>query len=358
MFDYETSTFLLAGPVKMHPRVIKSMLIPSINHRGDFFKEVIKETEELFKYFFQTDGKVAIITGSGTAGVESAISSLVKDNDTVLSLTNGNFGERMATVSSLYSKNVIKQSVEWGKPIDLEMMEKTITEKNVNIVTVCHNETSSGIANPLKEIMKIAKKYGCYTVVDGITSVGGIEILPDEWGIDLTIVGSQKCLAAPPGIAAVAVSKNIENKLNERNIYLSLKKYLKSIEGNDTPWTPSVPLFFAVREALRMVKEEGIEQRIKRTAMLASATRDAVKEWNLEILPPLEYASNTVTAIKYPASVDDKWFRETLLNKYNVVVSGGQGPLKGKIFRIGHMGITGWQDIEAGLAAIEGCLGL
>ncbi|MGC8656653.1 MAG: pyridoxal-phosphate-dependent aminotransferase family protein [Thermoplasmata archaeon] len=353
MFDYQTSTFLLAGPVKMHPRVINAMNVPALNHRSEYFKEVINETEELFKYLFQTKNKVAILTGSGTAGIEASVSSLVREDDKVLSLSNGKFGERIGEVSEMYSKHVFKEKLEWGKPFDLDRVEKLITENNINVLTFCHNETSCGITNQLNELMKLAKKYSCYTIVDGITSVGGIDVKTDDLGIDLFVTGSQKCLAAPPGVVAVAVSPRAEERLHDRVLYLGLKKHLKSLEKQETPWTPATHMFLAVREALRMIKEEGLENRIKNTTKIAEKVRNAVYEMGLELYPPKDFASNTVTAIRYPKGVDDKKFREDLLKKYNVVISGGQEPLKGVIFRIGHMGIVDWKDVSIGLTAIS-----
>jgi aspartate aminotransferase-like enzyme len=208
----------------------------------------------------------------------------------------------------------------------------------------------------VKEIAAAARKHGAMMIVDGITSVGGIDVRL-EWGIDALVMGSQKCVAAPPGLSAVAVSERAYAALHESSsFYTGLKAHIDGLEEDDTPFTPAVPLFFAFREALRMLKEEGLEARIKRTSKLGEATRAAVKEIDLAMLPRKGFESNTVSAIRYPAGVDDKKFRTILEEEHRTVVQGGQGHLKGKIFRIGHMGIVSMGDLVAGFAGIEATL--
>jgi len=353
--DVEDTVFLLPGPVRMHPRVLRAMTMPAINHRSAVFQAVIAEVRELTKYLFQTSGKVAVLSGSGTSGLEAAVSGMLHKDDKVLCLVNGKFSERFLELCGVFAKPTPLQ-FEWGAPVDPEKVSAALESGGYKAVTVCHNETSTGLTNPIREIAAVARKHDALLLVDGITSVGGIDVRL-EWGIDALVMGSQKCVAAPPGLAAVAVSERGYNALHEdSSFYLSLKAHVDALEDDDTPYTPAVPLFFAYREALRVLKEEGLEVRLKRTAMLGEATRSAVDAIDLEMLPRKGFESNTVSAMKYPAGMDDKKFRKTLEEEHRTVVQGGQAQLKGKIFRIGHMGIVSLADLVAGFAGIESTL--
>jgi aspartate aminotransferase-like enzyme len=215
------------------------------------------------------------------------------------------------------------------------------------------NETSVGLQNDLAGLAAPVKKSGALFLVDGISAVAGIPCPIDSWGLDAVIAGSQKGLAAPPGLAMVHLSERAKSELAPGTFYLDLVEHLKSITANDTPWTPAVPLFLALREALLLLKEEGLETRIQRTHRLAEATRAACDAVGLQLFPDRRYASDTVTAIRNPEGMDDSQVRKALLDQYNIAVQGGQGSVKGKIFRIGHMGIADWPDILVTFAALE-----
>ncbi len=353
--DVEDTVFLLPGPVKMHPRVLRAMTMPAINHRSAVFQQVIAEVRELTKYLFQTSGKVAVLSGSGTAGLDSAVSGMLRRDDKVLCCVNGKFSERFYELCQVYAKPTPLQ-FEWGAPVDPEKVSAALDEGGYKAVTICHNETSTGLTNPIREIAAVARKHDVLLLVDGITSVGGIDVRL-EWGIDALVMGSQKCIAAPAGLSAVAVSERGYNALHEESsFYTNLKAHVDALEKDDTPYTPAIPLFFAYREALRVLKEEGLEVRLKRTAMLGEATRAAMDAIDVEMLPRKGFESNTVSAMKYPAGFDDKKFRKTLEEEHRTVVQGGQAQLKGKIFRIGHMGIVSLADLVAGFAGIESTL--
>ena len=345
---------MLAGPVKVDPRVLQAMTRAVINHRGSEFRTVNKDLREGLKYVFQTQGEVAAISGSGTAGLEAVISSLLRKGDRVLTLVNGKFSERGYELSKLFASPT-QMEFEWGKPMDVARVGAELEKGGYRALTVCHNETSTAVTNPLKEVAALCRKHDVLCLVDGITSVGGIECRPDEWGLDAVVLGSQKCIAAPAGMAGVMVSKRAYEQLHEEtSYYLNLRAHVDALrDEEDTPYTPSIPLFLAVREALRLLKEEGLENRIKRTAKLADACRAAADAIGLALYPDLSVASNTITAIRYPPGIDDSAFRKKLLAEHNVVVAGGQGSIKGKIFRIGHMGICSMEDMRATWAAME-----
>jgi len=349
--------FLLPGPVKMHPRVLEAMAAPAMNHRGPEFKEILSEIRTLTQYLFGTRGPVAVLSGSGTAGLEAAVAGLLHKGDRVLSLVNGKFSERFHELGQVFSTPTALP-FEWGTPVDATKVSTVLDGGDFRAVTLCWNETSTGLTNPIAEIAKVVKDHDAFLIVDGITAVGGLENRMEAWGIDALVMGSQKCLAAPPGLSAVALSETAYESLHsDTSFYTNLKAHVDGLTKQDTPYTPAVPLFLAFREALRMLKEEGLENRIARTKRLAEAARSAVDALGLALFPDRRFASNTVTAIRYPRGVDDSKFRAILRETYGTIVAGGQAHLKGAIFRIGHMGICSFEDLMAGFDAIEATLG-
>jgi aspartate aminotransferase-like enzyme len=356
-FDPETTTFLIAGPVKIHPRVLRAMSMPSLNHRGDYFHGIVNEIRDLLPVLFGTKGHQLVITGSGTAGLEGMYSSLVPKEGRVLVLTNGNFGDRTNTIVRRYSTNVTTLSAPWGQAVAADSVKAELSKGDVKAVCLVHNETSVGLANDLAAIAPAIKASGALFLVDGISAVAGIPLPINDWGVDAVVAGSQKGLAAPAGLALVHLSDRAVAALHPGSFYLDLAAHLKSLEKNDTPWTPAVPLFLALREALLLLKEEGLEHRLERTHKLAEASRAAVDALGLELFPDRRYASDTVTAVKNPAGMGDPEFRKVLERQYNILLQGGQAALAGKIFRIGHMGIADWPDLLVTFAAIERILG-
>ncbi len=348
---------MIPGPVQLHERIIRAMARQMIGHRTKEFSEIMDYCIKMLKECFGTKHGVFIISGSGTAGMEAAIASFSKVKR-ITCIDNGKFGDRFIRIAKRYTE-VDALRFEWGSSIDLDAVEKSLADGSEAVAFV-HNETSTGILNPVKEIAKIAKKYDALVIMDGITSVGGDEVRMDEWGIDVAVVGSQKCLGAPPGLSAVAVNERAWEFYNERcPFYLDLMAYKKKSKDLQTPYTPAVPLFFALHEALKIIEEEGLENRIRRHRTFAKAVREWATSLGLELFPKLnEYSrySNTVTAIKMPNGITDKELRGTLKSEYNILISGGQEHLKGKIFRIGTMGNITKRDVLATLAGLEDIL--
>ncbi len=352
-FDPETTTLLIAGPVRIHPRVLRAMSMSSLNHRGDYFHGVVQEIRELLPVLFGAKGHQVILTGSGTSGLEAMYSALVPTSGRTLVIANGNFGDRTNEIVRRCSTQVTTVSAPWGQPLPLDAAKAELAKGDVKAVCVVHNETSVGLANDLAALAPAIRDSGALFLVDGISAVAGIPVPIEAWGIDAVVAGSQKGLAAPAGLALVHLSDRARAALHGGTYYLDLAKHLKSLEKNDTPWTPAVPLFLALREALLLLKEEGLAHRLDRTHRLAEATRHAVDALGLELYPDRRYASDTVTAVKNPAGMGDPELRKVLEREYNVLVQGGQGSLTGKIFRIGHMGIADWPDLLVTFAALE-----
>ncbi len=350
----EDDLLMIPGPVKLHERIIRAMSRQMISHRSSDFERVFEYCIRTLKPLFGTDGDVVIISGSGTAGMEAAIASF-SNVRRMACIDNGKFGERFAKIAERYVQ-VDHIKFEWGRSIDLERVERSLAEGS-DAVAFVHNETSTGILNPAEKIAGIARKYDALVIMDGITSVGGDWVEMDRWGIDVAIVGSQKCLGAPPGLAAVAINEKAWDFYREDvPFYLDLKAYVKKAQENQTPYTPAVPLFLALAEALKIIEEEGLERRIERHRKLANATRTWALNAGLELFPEIDEHSsysNTVTAIKMPDGITDKQLRGTLREEFGITISGGQEHLKGRIFRIGHMGNAGKRDLVATLSAVE-----
>ena len=356
-FDPETTTFLIAGPVRIHPRVLRAMSMSSLNHRGDYFHGIVADIRELLPVLFGAKGHQVILSGSGTAGLEAMYSSLVPKDRPTLVLSNGNFGERGDQIVRRYSPHVTTVTAPWGQPFPVESVVAELEKGSYGAVAVVHNETSVGLQNDLARLVPAIRKSGALFLVDGISAVAGIPIDIDGWGIDALVAGSQKGLAAPAGLALVHLSDRAVDALHPGTFYMDLAAHVKSLEKNDTPWTPAVPLFLALREALVLLTEEGLAHRLERTHRLAEAARAAVDALGLELFPERAHASDTVTAIKNPNGMGDPEVRKVLERQYNILVQGGQGALTGKIFRIGHMGIADWPDLLVTFAALERILG-
>jgi aspartate aminotransferase-like enzyme len=291
--------------------------------------------------------------------MEAAIGNFGRDRK-IAALENGKFGERMGKIGQRYGEVTVVRS-DWGTPLDLDGLERAL-ESGAELVTMVHNETSAGIKNPAEVVGKMARKHGALFVMDGITSIGGDLVDVDGWGVDVAFVGSQKCLAAPAGLSAISVSKRAWERLCEkRPYYLDLAAYRKSAASTpmETPYTPAVPLFLALREALGIIEREGIPKRIERHRRMAEAVRAAVSAWGLPMFPKpdaLHAYSNTVTAVAVPDGVNEKVLRATVKG-FGIEIAGGQDHLKGKIFRIGHMGAVGAPELLATLGAVEFALG-
>ena len=346
---------MLPGPVPIPERVRLAMSRQAINHRSAEFGAAYADCVRVLKTTFGTTNDLFVISGSGTAGMEAAIANVGRDKE-IACLVNGKFGERLLKISQRYGKaHEIKS--DWGTPLDLEGLAARL-EQGAQVVTLVHNETSAGIRNPAEEVGKLCRKHDALFIMDAITSIGGDVVEADKWGVDIAITGSQKCLAAPAGLAMVSVSgKAWERMTKNPPYYLDLPAYKKSASGSpmETPYTPAVPLFLALREACLMIEEEGLPARIARHQKMSKAVQAAARAWGLSLFPKIDAKhaySSTVTAIEYPAGVRDDEMRG-IVKKMGIVIAGGQDHVKGKIFRIGSMGAVGAPELIATLGATQ-----
>ena len=349
---------MLPGPTTVHPRVLNAMSKAVVNHRGAKYGEILTETTELMSEVFKTQNKSYLITGSGTAVMEAGVANTVAPGEKMLNVVGGKFGERFMKIAQAHGIETKELAVEWGTAVTPEDIAEALdADEDIKAVSVIHNETSTGVAAPIKEIGKVMKNYDALYIVDTVSSLAGDEVDVDKYGIDVCVTGSQKCLAAPPGMAAITLSDDAwsaVDKVKTNTFYLDMKAARKSGNKNppETPYTPSVSLTYAMNEALKIVIEEGIDNRVARHHKAAKASVAAVKALGLELFADESVSSATVTAVKMPEGVSDSDFRGTTRDKYGVELAGGQDHLKGNIFRIGHMGNISYKELVQTFAAI------
>jgi len=354
----DDTLLMLPGPTTVAPRVLKAMSDNIVNHRSAIFGEIFTETTELMSEVFKTQNQSYLLTGSGTAAMEAAIANIAKPGEKVLNIVGGKFGQRFMHIANSFGIDAQELAVEWGTAVTPEQVKTVLDEdEDIKAVTVVHNETSTGVAAPIKEIGKVVANYDALYIVDTVSSLGGDRVDVDKFGIDICVTGSQKCLAAPPGMAAITLNDDawkVIDSVDSNTYYLDMKKYRKSGAGTppETPYTPSVSLIYALFEALKIVKEEGLENRVVRHETAAEASRNAVKALGLELFPEESVSSTTVTAVKMPEGVTDADLRGTMRNKYKVELAGGQDHLKGNIFRIGHMGNISYKELAITFSAL------
>ncbi len=374
----------IPGPTPVPPDILEAVAHPMVNHRGREFAALISRVSERLKDWFQTSNDVLILSASGTGGLESAVVSTLSPGDRVLSVSIGAFGERFAAIADTYGAEVIPLQYEWGQAASAEDVRQALAEHpDVKAVLVTHNETSTGVTNPLEEIARAVRGGEQGTgnreqgdastrsartdggrgeptpllLVDAVSSLGAIPFEADGWGLDVVVTGSQKGWMVPPGLTFVSMSERAwqayENAKMPR-FYLDLGRHRDALPKGQTPWTPAMSIFFGLDVALERMAEEGAERIFTRHASMGRMVRQGVKALGLELLCEDErFASDTVTAIKCPEGVEVSALRNAMEDDYNVILAGGQGKLQGKIFRIGHLGLVEEEDIRQMLRALE-----
>ena len=352
--------YLMApGPTPVPSEVLLAQARPMIHHRTPDFNQVVRECVEGLKYVFQTEASdVLIFASSGTGAMESAGVNCFSPGDKVIVSYNGKFGQRMEQISKAYGLSVTVLEYGWQQvvnPADIADFLKQNPDTRGVIVT--QSETSSGVLNDVQAIGEIVKDYPeCVLIVDSITGIGAVDCQTDAWGLDVVMTGSQKGLMLPPGLAAVTVSPKAWQAYQRSSLpkfYFDWKKYQKNLQDDTTPFTPAVSLMIGLAEALKLMREEGLENIIARHARLAEATRQGCEALGLELFAPPEGRGNAVTPVWVPEGIDGKKLVSTMKNKYGVTIAGGQDDYAGRIFRVGHLGYFGDFDIITTLAALE-----
>ena len=353
---------MIPGPTPVPENVLSSMSKHPIGHRSGDFQNIVQKTTEQLKWLHQTTADVLTITGSGTAAMEAGIINTLSKGDQVICGDNGKFGERWVKVARAYGLDVKVVKADWGTPLDpnqfKRILEEDINEK-IKAVILTHSETSTGVINDLKSINNEVKNHSkAITIADCVTSLGACNIPMDEWGIDVIASGSQKGYMIPPGLSFVAMSKRAWEANNQSNLpkfYLDLKQYLKTVNQNSNPFTPAINLYFALEASLTMMQKEGLNNIFARHARHQKATQEGIKAMGLNLFTKENFGSPAITAVK-PENIDAESIRKAIKNDFDILLAGGQDHLKGKIFRIGHLGFVNNRDIISVISALESTL--
>lgn len=354
---------MIPGPTPVPESVLLAMAKHPIGHRSGEFSDILKSVYADLKWLFQTKNEVFIYAASGTGAMEAALSNLVNQGDKVLCLVIGNFGARWAKIAAGRGAVVEKIEVELGSVITPDELRAKLaqdTKKEIKIVTLTHSETSTGARNDIQKLCKIIKDHGAISVVDGVTSVGCMEVKMDEWGIDVLVSGSQKGFMIPPGLAFLAASERawkVYDSCMYPSFYFDWAAHKKAVLEDTTPWTPAVNLIFALAEALKMMKKEGLENIYARHKKLALGLRRAIRALGLELfVKDDENASYAITSILPPKGISVPDVRNSFKKDYDIVVANGQNTLKDKIFRMGTLGFVSERDLIMAVGSLEAVL--
>lgn len=347
---------LTPGPSPVPEETLLELAKPVFYHRSAQFRQIVGEVLEDLKYVYCTRNTIALLTASGTGAMEAAIGNCLAPGSKAIVAVAGKFGERWRSIAKAFGVEVVSVSVPFGQAVQPEQIEQAL-KQHPDAAAVCAtlSETSTGIRHDIRAIGEIVSRTNALYIVDGISGLGVNECRTDDWHIDVCVTGSQKALMLPPGLAFVSVSdkawQRIEQVSPSRVFYFDLRKYRDNLKNNDTPYTPANTLVKALRVSLKMLRAEGIENVWARHACMASACRAGVQALGLEL-----FASQPIdglTVIKTPEGIDGVALVSKLEKQYGVRIAGGQDPLKGKIFRIAHMGYIDQFDVLAALSALE-----
>ncbi|HUG87342.1 MAG TPA: alanine--glyoxylate aminotransferase family protein [Actinomycetota bacterium] len=346
------------GPTAVPPEVYLAQGSPLVYHRGPGYGDLLREVAAGLKALLKTERDVLVFTSSGTGGLESAVANLFSPGDRVVVPVTGYFGDRFARIAEAFHLDVRRIDYEWGRAVDPSDVEQAVGEAPTKGVLFQHSETSTGVINDVEPIARAARAAGALTALDVISSAGAVPLETDAWGIDVAIGGSQKALSATPGIAFVSVSEEAwaaSRQATSPRFYFDWAAYRAAYEREnpESPWTPAISLMLGLREALRLYLEEGSEAVLRRHELLSTATKEGVRALGLDLFGDHPERAWAVTAVKVPDGVDGKGIVSKMRADHGIIIAGGQGPLTGKVFRIGHLGYYDRFDIVRCLSALE-----
>jgi aspartate aminotransferase-like enzyme len=346
----EKRYLMTPGPTPVPPEVLAAIAQPVVHHRSPDFRPVLERTLARLGEVFRTKHDVLMFTASGTAAMESAVANLVSPGDRVTVASFGHFGERWEAIARAYGADVDLLAYEWGDapaPEDL-------AGRGAKVVFLTHSETSTGVVADLRALAATAKDDGAIVVVDAISSLGAVPLETDAWGIDVVVSASQKALMTPPGLGFAAVSQDaLAARGSSPRFYLDWERTRAAQAKLDAAYTPAVSLISGLDVALGILLAEGLETAFERHVRLGRACREGAKAMGLELFSPDDDTSAVVTAIRAPDGVDATDLVQALRDRHGITIANGQGPLKGQVFRIGHIGYFDVFDVVAALAAVE-----
>lgn len=349
------SPMFVPGPVDVDDEVLAAQLQPMLPHRSEEFKIIYRRAWRNARQLFYTQSRVFIVTSSGTGLQEAAIRNLAKKD--VLSCVNGAFSQRWFEVAKSNGKQADKLEVEWSQPVTPQAVAEALKRKEYEVITLVHNETSTGVQNPIQEIAAVVRSLSPNTLIciDAVSSLGGVKIEMDSWGLDMVLASSQKCLALPPGLALAAVSDRAlayAQEVPNRGWYFDLVRMEEHLQKDSTPATPALSLIYALDLQLDRILNEGLENRFSRHSEMARLVQDWVLAHGFDIFAAEGYRSSTVTTVTNTLKIDINALNDFLSSR-DMLIANGYGQLKGKTFRIAHMGETKVKDIKRLLSALE-----
>jgi aspartate aminotransferase-like enzyme len=353
----EKRYLLTPGPTPVPPQVLAALAEPIVHHRSRDFREIYGRCLARLREVYRTENDVLMFTTSGTGAFESAVANLTSPGDRQLVLSAGNFGERWAGMARAFGVDLVHVRLEWGEVPEADDLRSSLAEAgDVSVVYLTHSETSTGVVCDLQALAAVAKEAGALVVVDAVSSLGAVPLEPDAWGVDVVVSGSQKALMCPPGVAFASVSPaalEVAAGATSPRYVLDWERTRKAQAALDAPFTPAIPIVRALDVALGLLLEEGLEAAFERHARLGRACREGAKAMGLELFSPDDERSAVVTAIRAPEGVDATEIVSSLRDRFGITIANGHGELRGKIFRIGHIGWFDVFDIVTALAAVE-----
>lgn len=350
---------LLPGPTPIPERVIRAMSKPLVNHRGSEFKKLLLEVTENVKSIYQTKHNVIIYPSSGTGGLEAAVVNFISPGDKVLAVSIGVFGDRFAQIAENFGARVEKINFKWGQAADPQLIGEILkkdAKKEFKAVLITHNETSTGVFNDLKNIKKAAGDHPALFLIDSVSGLAAMELSMDEWGLDVVVSGAQKAFMIPPGLSFMAFNDRAEEAYQRSKtpkFYWDIGLGLKYLEKGQNPFTPPISIYYGLRESLRMMLDEGLENILLRHRYYRDMVRESVKEMGLKLLADDNAASPAVTSVIAPEGIGANKIRQYMQDNFNIILAGGQQELDDVIFRIGHLGYVRQLDLLSVLAALE-----
>jgi aspartate aminotransferase-like enzyme len=357
----EKRYLMTPGPTPVPPQVLATLAEPVVHHRGPDFKAKLAETLERLRAVFRTDADVLMYTASGTGAMEAAVANLLAPGDRALVVSAGHFGERWTGLAGTYGAEVDVLRYEWGEtPAADDLTQRLAETGGAKAVFLTHSETSTGVVCDLQALSTAAKEAGALVVVDSISSLGAVPHETDSWGIDVAVSGSQKALMTPPGLAFSSTSPAAlaaAGAVRQPRFYFDWERTRAAQEKLDAAFTPAVSLVLALNVALGLLLEEGLEAAFDRHVRLGRACREGAKAMGLELFSPDEDRSAVVTAVRAPEGIDSGELVLALRDRLGITIANGQGDLKGKVFRIGHIGYFDVFDVTTALAGVELVLG-
>ena len=348
------------GPTPIPPEVAAAAAVPMQHHRSPEFRALLLETLDRLKRVFATENDVVLFTGSGTAAMESSVANLLSPGDRVVVASAGNFGQRWVKLVRAYGIEPVLVEQPWGERLDPARIAAAAGQAETAAVFVTHSETSTGVVHDVEAITAAVAPTGALLVVDAVSSLGGVELATDAWGVDVVVSGSQKALMSPPGLAFASVSQRAWARVEHSTLpryYLDWRLAADSHVKGDTAFTPAVSIVVALRTALDLILARGPAKVWEHNRRLARATRAGVKGLGLELFSPDDDSAAMVTALLMPEGIDGQECYTVLRDRHGIVLAGGHGPLRGRVMRIGHMGYMNEFDIVTALAGLEMALG-